>query len=63
MNHEIVISAIHRLGLKLFCKERKNIQDGDFACPVYRFLVVVSLTNGGSFVSVLDIMNIIGKLQ
>ena len=59
----IVMTAIHKLGLKLFCKERRNIQDGGFACPVYRFLVVVSLTNGGSFVSVLDITDIIAKLQ
>ena len=44
-----VIEGIHDLALKLFCKERSKLQDGDFACTVYRFLVVVSLTNGAIY--------------
>ena len=60
---QAVIEAIHDLALRLFCKERSKVQDGDFACPVYRFLIVVSLTKGGGFVGVLDITNIIAKLQ
>ena len=46
---QAVIEAIHDLALRLFCKERNKVQDGDFACSVYRFLIVVSLTKGGGF--------------
>jgi hypothetical protein len=58
-----VTKAIHRLGLALFCKERTDISKGDFACPVYRFLVISSITEGGSFMGESDITNIIAKLQ
>jgi len=58
-----VKEAIHQLGLALFCKERKDISKGDRACPVYRFLVISSITEGGSFMMESDITNIIAKLQ
>jgi RecQ family ATP-dependent DNA helicase len=58
-----VKEAIHRLGLALFCKKRRNISKGDFACPVYRFLVISSIKEGGSFMQESDITNIIAKLQ
>jgi len=58
-----VIAAIHKLALALFCKERKDISKGDFACPVYRFLVIASIREGGSFIAESDITNIIAKLQ
>jgi len=58
-----VIAAIHKLTLALFCKERKDISKGDFACPVYRFLVIASIREGGSFMAESDITNIIAKLQ
>src|SRR5438045_7303772 len=58
-----VKEAIHSLGLALFCKRRRNISKGDFACPVYRFLVISSIAEGGSFMQESDITNIIAKLQ
>ena len=58
-----VKEAIHKLGLTLFCKKRRNIAKGDFSCPVYRFLVISSITEGGSFMQESDITNIIAKLQ
>jgi len=58
-----VKEAIHQLGLALFCKKRRNIAKGDFACPVYRFLVISSIKEGGSFMQESDITNIIAKLQ
>jgi len=58
-----VKEAIHQLRLALFCKERKDIAKGDFSCPVYRFLVISSITEGGSFMMESDITNIIAKLQ
>jgi len=58
-----MLAAIHQLGLALFCKEREDISMDDFACPVYRFLVISSITEGGSFMAESDITNIIGKLQ
>jgi len=58
-----VKEAIHKFGLALFCKKRRNIAKGDFACPVYRFLVISSITEGGSFMKESDITNIIAKLQ
>jgi superfamily II DNA helicase RecQ len=63
VNDETVKEAIHRLGLALFCKKRRNISKGDFACPVYRFLVISAITEGGSFMQESDITNIIAKLQ
>lgn len=60
---EAVIEAIHQLGLELFCKERKDISKGEFVCPVYRFLVISSIMQGGSFMSEADITNIIAQLQ
>jgi hypothetical protein len=63
VNDETVKGAIHRLGLALFCKKRRNISKGDFACPVYRFLVISSIKEGGSFMQESDITNIIAKLQ
>jgi len=58
-----VISAIHELGLSLFCYERRDISKGDFACPVYRFLVMSCIREDGGFVSELDVANTIAKLQ
>ena len=58
-----VKEAIHRLGLALFCKKRRSIAKGDFACPVYRFLVISTIKEGGSFMQESDITNIIAKLQ
>jgi len=58
-----VIAAIHELGLALFCQERNDISKGDFACPVYRFLVISSIKEDGSFMAESDITNIIAKLQ
>src|SRR5579871_3317340 len=58
-----VISAIHKLGLALFCYERRDISKGDFACPVYRFLVMSCIQEDGGFVSELDVANRIAKLQ
>jgi len=58
-----VIAAIHKLALALFCKEREDISKGDFACPVYRFLVIASIREGGSFMAELEVTNIIAKLQ
>ncbi|HMD14224.1 MAG TPA: hypothetical protein VKI62_06335, partial [Bacteroidota bacterium] len=52
-----VKEAIHQLGLALFCKERKDISKDDRACPVYRFLVISSITEGGSFMMESDITN------
>lgn len=46
-----VISAIHELELSLSCYERKDISKGDFACPVYRFLVMPCIWEDGGFVS------------
>lgn len=63
VNDETVKKAIHQLGLALFCKKRRNISKGDFACPVYRFLVISSIKEGGSFMQESDITNIIAKLQ
>src|SRR5215471_5869119 len=63
VNDETVKGAIHRLGLALFCKKWRNISKGDFACPVYRFLVISSIKEGGSFMQESDITNIIAKLQ
>jgi hypothetical protein len=63
VNENTVKEAIHRLGLALFCKKRRNISKGDFACPVYRFLVISSIKEGGSFMQESDITNIIAKLQ
>jgi hypothetical protein len=58
-----VKKAIHRLGLALFCKKRRNIAKDDFACPVYRFLVISSIKEGDSFMQESDITNVIAKLQ
>jgi len=58
-----VISAIHKLGLALFCYERRDISKGDFACPVYRFLVMSCIREDGGFASELDVANTIAKLQ
>src|SRR5947199_5234915 len=44
-----VKEAIHQLELTLFCKKRKEILKGDFACSIYRFLVISSIKKGGSF--------------
>jgi superfamily II DNA helicase RecQ len=63
VDDDIVKEAIHGLGLALFCKKRRSIGKGDFACPVYRFLVVSSIKEGGSFMQESDITNIIAKLQ
>jgi hypothetical protein len=57
------MSAIHELGLSLFCYERKDVSKGDFACPVYRFLVMACLREDGGFVSELRVGNVITKLQ
>src|SRR5579871_609795 len=58
-----VISAIHKLGLALFCYERRDISKGDFACPVYRFLVMSCIREDCGFASELDVANTIAKLQ
>ena len=58
-----VKEASHSLGLALFCKKQRNISKGDFARPVYRFLVISSIAEGGSFMQESDITNIIAKLQ
>ena len=63
VDDDMVKEAIHRLGLALFCKKRRNISKGDRACPVYRFLVISSIKEGGSFMQESDITNIIAKLQ
>ena len=63
IDNDEVKEAIHRLGLALFCKKRRNISKGDFACPVYRFRVISSIKEGGSFTQESDITNIIAKLQ
>ena len=58
-----VKEAIHQLGLALFCKERKEISKGDFACPVYRLLVISVITEDGGFMAKSGITNIIEKLS
>jgi len=63
VDDDAVKEAIHDLGLALFCKKRRNISKGDRACPVYRFLVISSIKEGGSFMQESDITNIIAKLQ
>jgi len=63
VDDDTVKEAIHDLGLALFCKKRRSISKGDFACPVYRFLVISSIKEGGSFMQESDITNIIAKLQ
>jgi len=63
VDDDTVKEAIHGLGLALFCKKRRSIGKGDFACPVYRFLVISSIKEGGSFMQESDITNIIAKLQ
>lgn len=35
VNDDAVKEAIHRLGVALFCKKRRNLSKGDFTCPVY----------------------------
>jgi len=63
VDDDTVKEAIHGLGLALFCKKRRSIAKGDVACPVYRFLVISSIKEGGSFMQESDITNIIAKLQ
>jgi len=58
-----VILAIHKLSVALFCHESKDISKGDFASPVYRFLVIGSMREDGGFVSELRVTNLIAKLQ
>ena len=58
-----VMEAIHEFGLTLWCKERADIKQGDFACPVYRFLVITAIKDGGNFMLETDITNMIAKLQ
>lgn len=50
-----VMEAIHGFGLTLFCKERVNVKQSDFVCPVYRFLVMAAIREGGNFMSETDI--------
>jgi hypothetical protein len=63
VDDDMVKEAIHGLGLALFCKKRRSIAKGDRACPVYRFLVISTIKEGGSFMQESDITNIIAKLQ
>ena len=63
VDDDMVKEAVHGLGLSLFCKKRRSIAKGDFACPVYRFLVISTIKEGGSFMQESDITNIIAKLQ
>jgi hypothetical protein len=63
IDDDMVKEAIHGLGLILFCKKRRSIAKGDRACPIYRFLVISTIKEGGSFMQESDITNIIAKLQ
>ena len=63
INDDDVMKAIHALGISLFCKEHTHIEKGDFVCPVYRFLVMASIMEGGNFMGETDIAAIIAKLQ
>ena len=63
IDDDTVKEAIHDLGMALFCKKRRNISKDDFACLVYRFLVISSIKEGDSFMQESDITNIIAKLQ
>src|SRR5947207_699912 len=49
VDDDMMKKAIHGLGLALFCKKRRSIAKDDFACLVYRFLVIDSIKEGGSF--------------
>lgn len=63
VDDDMMKKAIHDLGLTLFCKKRRSIAKDDFACPVYRFLVINSIKEESSFMQESDITNIIAKLQ
>ena len=63
VDDDMVKEAIHGLGLALFCKKRRSIEKDDFACPIYRFLIISSIEERGNFMQESNIMNIIAKLQ
>ena len=63
VDDDMVKKVIHQFGLALFCKKWRSIAKGDFACPIYRFLIISSIKEGGSFMQESDITNIIAKLQ
>jgi superfamily II DNA or RNA helicase len=61
---EAMIEAIHRLSVALICDEREiSVDEDDFIFPLYRFLVIASVSEGGSFRQVGEITQVIAKLQ
>ena len=61
---EAMIDGIHRLSVALICEEREiSVDEDDFIFPLYRFLVIASVSDGGSFRQVGEITQVIAKLQ
>ena len=63
IDDDMMKEVIHRFGLTLFCKKRRSIAKDDFACLIYRFLIISSIKKEDSFMQESDITNIIAKLQ
>lgn len=58
-----ILVEIYEFELTLFCKKWKNISKRDFACSIYKFLMISSIMKEDNFMTESDITNIIVKLQ
>ena len=60
---EMLLSYLHDMALAFFCIDQLPMIDCKFNCPVYRFLIVVSMKAERGFLPVRDITKIIAELQ